>query len=86
MDGVLWAIGTLGAAFAVAAAATPLVSRLALALNAVDRPNERTVSLRARMPLLGGLSVALGFFVGLAVAFPLLGHATWHAYRDIRGG
>ncbi len=24
------------------------------------------------------------FFVGLAVAFPLLGHATWHAYRDIR--
>jgi uncharacterized membrane protein len=23
-------------------------------------------------------------FVGLAVAFPLLGHATWHAYRDIR--
>lgn len=23
------------------------------------------------------------FFVGLAVAFPLLGHATWHAYRDI---
>lgn len=25
------------------------------------------------------------FFVGLAVAFPLLGHASWHAYRDIRG-
>lgn len=24
-------------------------------------------------------------FVGLAVAFPLLGHATWHAYKDIRG-
>ena len=24
------------------------------------------------------------FFVGLAIAFPLLGHATWHAYRDIR--
>ncbi|MEM8936922.1 MAG: DUF2189 domain-containing protein [Pseudomonadota bacterium] len=24
------------------------------------------------------------FFVGLAVAFPLLGHASWHAYRDIR--
>ena len=23
------------------------------------------------------------FFVGLAVAFPLLGHASWHAYRDI---
>ncbi len=25
------------------------------------------------------------FFVGLAIAFPLLGHASWHAYRDIRG-
>lgn len=24
------------------------------------------------------------FFVGLAIAFPLLGHASWHAYRDIR--
>lgn len=24
------------------------------------------------------------FFVGLAVAFPLLGHASWHAYREIR--
>lgn len=25
------------------------------------------------------------FFVGLAIAFPLLGHASWHAYRDIAG-
>ncbi len=25
------------------------------------------------------------FFIGLAVAFPLLGHASWHAYREIRG-
>ncbi|NOX95031.1 MAG: DUF2189 domain-containing protein [Alphaproteobacteria bacterium] len=25
------------------------------------------------------------FFVGLAVAFPLLGHASWHAYRDAIG-
>ncbi|MEM9750483.1 MAG: DUF2189 domain-containing protein [Pseudomonadota bacterium] len=25
-------------------------------------------------------------FIGLAVAFPLLGHATWHAYREICGG
>lgn len=24
------------------------------------------------------------FFIGLAVVFPLLGHATWHAYRDLR--
>lgn len=31
--------------------------------------------------ILGGVAT---MFVGLAVAFPLLGHATWHAYRDIR--
>jgi uncharacterized membrane protein len=30
--------------------------------------------------------MALGIatlFVGLVVAFPLIGHATWHAYRDL---
>jgi len=30
--------------------------------------------------------IALGFalaFVGLVVAVPLVGHATWHAYRDL---
>lgn len=25
------------------------------------------------------------FFVGLAIAFPLLGHASWHAYKEITG-
>jgi uncharacterized membrane protein len=32
------------------------------------------------------LLTALGFatyFVGLVIVFPLLGHATWHAYRDL---
>lgn len=32
------------------------------------------------------VTVAVGIataFIGLAVAFPLLGHATWHAYRDL---
>jgi uncharacterized membrane protein len=30
--------------------------------------------------------MALGIvtiFVGLVVMFPLVGHATWHAYRDV---
>jgi uncharacterized membrane protein len=30
--------------------------------------------------------VALGIAtigVGLVIAFPLIGHATWHAYRDL---
>jgi len=32
--------------------------------------------------IVGGVAT---LFVGLAIVFPLLGHATWHAYRDIRG-
>ena len=35
-----------------------------------------------------GVFVAVGiatFFVGLIVIFPLLGHATWHAYREVFG-
>lgn len=51
-----------------AAVATPMVSRLALALDAVDRPNERKVNRRPDIPLLGGLSVALGFFVAISAA------------------
>jgi uncharacterized membrane protein len=31
------------------------------------------------------LSLATGL-AGLIVAFPLLGHGTWHAYRTIRLG
>ena len=52
----------------VAAAATPIVSRLALTVGAIDRPNQRKISRRENMPLLGGIAVAIGLFVGLAVA------------------
>jgi UDP-GlcNAc:undecaprenyl-phosphate GlcNAc-1-phosphate transferase len=55
-------------AFGVAYAATPLVARLARAFAVLDRPNERKVNRRANIPLLGGFAVALGFFVGIAVA------------------
>lgn len=44
----------------IASLATPLVMRFALAVGAVDRPNERKVSRREQMPLLGGLAVGLG--------------------------
>lgn len=35
--------------------------------------------------LIGALSLlgVLTYFVGLAVLFPILGHASWHAYRDL---
>ena len=51
-----------------AAVATPIVMRVARGLGVVDQPNERKVSRRANMPLMGGLAVALGTFMGLAVA------------------
>jgi uncharacterized membrane protein len=25
----------------------------------------------------------MSFYIGLFIAMPLIGHATWHAYRDI---
>ena len=55
-------------AFGVAYLATPVVSLLAQALEVIDRPNERKVNQRQNIPLLGGLAVALGFFVGIAIA------------------
>jgi UDP-GlcNAc:undecaprenyl-phosphate GlcNAc-1-phosphate transferase len=52
----------------VAAAATPLVARLARRADILDRPNARNVSQRENIPLLGGLAVAAGFSAALAVA------------------
>jgi len=54
-------------AMAVAAASTPIASRLARFLDIMDRPNERKVSRRTDVPLLGGLAVGLGFFVACAL-------------------
>jgi UDP-GlcNAc:undecaprenyl-phosphate GlcNAc-1-phosphate transferase len=69
--GALEVLIVLVAAAGVAALATPPVARLARALGVVDRPSERGVSRRADMPLLGGLAVAAGFAVGLALALAL---------------
>lgn len=52
----------------VAALATPVVMRLAIAVGAVDRPNERKVSRRSQMPLLGGLAVGVGCGAGLILS------------------
>lgn len=71
MSEQVWAIAVAVAAFASAALATPLVARLALALDVVDRPNDRKVGVREHMPLLGGLAVALGFFVSVALALQI---------------
>jgi UDP-GlcNAc:undecaprenyl-phosphate GlcNAc-1-phosphate transferase len=60
------------AAIAVSALATPLVSRVAILLDVVDRPDERKVNVRPSMPLLGGLAVAAGCLAGLAATWMLV--------------
>ena len=50
----------------VAGMATPIAARLARQLEVIDRPNERKVSRRENIPLLGGLAVGMGFFVACA--------------------
>src|SRR3989442_464576 len=54
----------------VAAAATPLVRRLALAVGAVDEPGGRRVH-AARIPRLGGAAIVVAFFVPLLFLFAL---------------
>jgi UDP-GlcNAc:undecaprenyl-phosphate GlcNAc-1-phosphate transferase len=73
-------IVTLVVAALVSAAATPIVARLARAFGIVDHPDDRKVNRRQNIPLLGGVAVAIGFFVGLALALLLTGDRI--AYRD----
>ena len=65
------AIAIVVVAAAAAALATPLVQRLSVRVGAVDRPNERKVSHREQMPLMGGLAVGAGCAAGLAAALLL---------------
>jgi uncharacterized membrane protein len=76
--------------FSISAVSVPLlmtrrldaVSAIAVSLRAV-RANWQPMALWAA--LIAGF-MALGIttiFVGLVVMFPLVGHATWHAFRDV---
>lgn len=73
-------LGQIGLSLLVAivgsAVATPLVARMARSLGIVDQPNERKVSLRENMPLLGGLAVATGTALGLGAALAMSDPAT----------
>lgn len=55
-------------AASAAAMTTPWVIRFAKRIGAVDRPNERKISSRSDMPLLGGLAVGAGIAAGLLAA------------------
>jgi UDP-GlcNAc:undecaprenyl-phosphate GlcNAc-1-phosphate transferase len=63
----------LAVALGVSALMTPVAARIARTWDVIDRPNERKVSQRLEMPLLGGVAVAAGFGIGLLVALQRFG-------------
>lgn len=86
------AVGSIFAAVAFAASAFSLpmlMDRKADTVTAVVTSVNATLRNKPAMGvwlLLIILLTGIGFataFVGLVVLFPLLGHATWHAYRDV---
>ena len=61
-----------------------VVTAVSTSLRAVNQNRPAMILWAA---LITGL-IAIGFialFAGLAIAFPLIGHATWHGYRDLTG-
>lgn len=93
--GFILAYFAFGALFAVAVFALSVVSLPMLIHRKADIVSAMLTSLRVvrenPLPMLVWAALivaltALGYltwFVGLAVIFPILGHATWHAYRDL---
>jgi uncharacterized membrane protein len=91
------AVGTaMGAIFALAVFALSAVSSPMLAdLDDIDALSAMQISVAAclynwRPMLVWAVLIALvilagfcTFYVGLAIGFPLIGHATWHAYRGL---
>jgi uncharacterized membrane protein len=76
--------------FAISAVSVPLMT--VRRIDAVTAMQTSVAAVRLSpqaMALWAGLIagfMALGLatvFIGLAVAFPLIGHATWHAFRDL---
>jgi len=93
--GFLVAYGVFGAAFALLVFGLSAVSLPMMLDRQVDIVTALVTSLwtvwenRAAMCLWAGLIVAMTAigiateFIALALIFPWLGHATWHAYRDL---
>jgi uncharacterized membrane protein len=77
-------------AFAVSAVSIPmLVDRDISAIEAIVISIRATLDNWRAMAFWAGLIVVftamalVPFFLGLALVLPLVGHATWHAYRDL---
>ncbi len=87
------AVGALFAAFAFAISVfavpmllterTDAMSALGISMTTVWNNRPVMMAWGAIVLVLFALSIATAF-IGLIVIFPLLGHATWHAYRALR--
>jgi uncharacterized membrane protein len=78
------------AAFAISAVSIPmLVDRDITAMEAIVVSIRAVAANPGAMAFWAGLIVVftamamVPFFLGLALVIPLVGHATWHAYRDL---
>ena len=78
------------AAFAISAVSIPmLVDKDITAMEAIAVSVRTVIANPGAMIFWAGLIVVftamamVPFFLGLALVIPLIGHATWHAYRDL---
>lgn len=78
------------AAFAISAVSIPMiVDRDVSALEAIVTSVKATLDNWRPMVFWAGIIVVftgmalVPFFLGIALVLPLVGHATWHAYRDL---
>ncbi len=78
--------------FAISAISVPMLLDRQVDVITAVMASVQAVRLNAPAMLLwAGLILGLtalgfaGLFIGLAIAFPLIGHATWHAYRELTG-
>ncbi|MEI2419729.1 DUF2189 domain-containing protein, partial [Arthrospira platensis SPKY2] len=86
------AVGSIFAAVAFAASAFSLpmlmdrkadtITAVITSVNATLRNKPAMAVWLAMIVILTGIGFATAF-VGMVLLFPLLGHATWHAYRDV---
>ena len=79
------------AVFAISAVSIPMlldrpetnvVTAMATSVEAV-RLNAKPMAVWAALIVLFTAAGLATFYIGLIVAMPLIGHATWHAYRDM---
>jgi uncharacterized membrane protein len=85
IGGVLAAV-----AFTVSVVSLPMLmdrnvstaTAIATSVAAVKANWQVMIGWAAMIALITGVGIAT-FFVGLAVALPLIGHASWHAYRGL---